>query len=85
MGRPSLDLVPKNGELPGHVYCWYEGVCAIAEDREEERGGQPVAEEGWEADPWGREAFDRHKGRLGLGVSLNEVSGSGEGGGEPVA
>jgi len=31
----------------------YEGVRAIAEDWEEEGGGQPVAEEEGEAYPWG--------------------------------
>jgi len=77
--------VPKDGELPGHGDCWYEGVRTVAEDREEERGGQPGAQEGWEADPWGRAALDSHKGRLGFGECLDEVSGSGEGGGEPVS
>jgi len=51
VGHPSLDLVPKCGELSGHVDCGREGVRTIAEDRKEERRGTPVAEEGGEADP----------------------------------
>jgi len=67
IGHPFLDLVPECGELPRHVDFRYEGVHAIAVDREEEGGGQPMAEEGGEAYPWGGESFDRHKSCLGLG------------------
>jgi len=67
IGRPSLDLVPERGELPGHVDCGNKGVGAIAEDGKEEGGGKPVAEEGGEADPWRGESFDRHEGSLGFG------------------
>jgi len=67
IGRPSLDLVPERGELPGHVDRGNKGVRAIAEDGEEEGGGKPVAEEGGEAEPWRGEPFDRHEGSLGFG------------------
>jgi len=85
IGCPSLDLVPEHGELPNHVDCGHEDVRAIAEDGEEEGGCQSMAEEGREADPWGGESLNRHKGRLGFGQPLDEVGGSGDRGGEPVA
>jgi len=44
-----------------------------------------VVEEGREADPWRGESFDRHQGRLGFGQPFDEVGGSGDRGGEPVA
>jgi len=52
VGRPSLDLVPEHGELPGHVGRGNKGVRAIAEDRKEEGRGEPVTEERGEADTW---------------------------------
>jgi len=64
---PSLDLVPEDRELSGHVDGRHEDIRAIAEDREEERGGQPVAQEGGEADTRRGEALDRHEGCLCLG------------------
>jgi len=85
VGCPSLVLVPENGELPDHVDGWQEVVRAIAEDGEEEGGGQSVTEERREADPWGRVALDRHESRLGFGQPFDEVGGGGERGGEPVA
>ena len=51
VGRPPLDLVPEHGELPDHVGGGHEDVCAIAEDGDQEGGGQSMAEEGREADP----------------------------------
>jgi len=44
-----------------------------------------VAEEGGEADAWGGESLDHHEGGLGLGQPFDEVGGSGDRGGEPVA
>jgi len=44
-----------------------------------------VAEEGGEADARRGETFDRHKGRLGFGQSLDEMGRSGDRGGKPVA
>ena len=44
-----------------------EGFRAVAQDGEEEGGGQPVAEKGREADAWGEESLDSHEGSLGLG------------------
>jgi len=44
-----------------------------------------VADEKAKAHAWREEAFDHHKGRLGLGESLGEVEGSRKAGGEPVA
>ena len=85
IGRPSLDLVPECGELPGHVDCGQEGVRAIAEDGKEEGGGKPVAEERGKADPWRGESLDRHEGRLGFGEPFDEVGGSQDRGCEPVA
>jgi len=67
------------------VGCGHEDVRPIAEDGEEEGGGQPMAEEGGEADSRGGETFDGHKGTLGLGQSFNKVRGSGYREGEPVA
>ena len=39
IGGPPLDLMPEDGELSYHVGSGGEDVRAIAEDREEERGG----------------------------------------------
>jgi len=44
-----------------------------------------VAQKGGEADAWGREPVYSHEGRLGLGQPFDEVGGSGDCGGEPVA
>jgi len=44
-----------------------------------------VAEEGREANRWGGETLNRHKGCLGLSQSCDEMGGSGDQGGEPVA
>jgi len=85
VGHPSLDLVPKRGELPGHVDCGREGVRTIAEDGKEERRGKPMAEKGGESDPWRGESFDGHERRLGFGYPFDEVGGSGDRGREPVA
>ena len=85
VGRPPLDLVPEHRKLPRHVDGGQEGVGAVAENGEEEGGGYLMTKEGGEADSWWGEAFDRHQGRLGLGESLDEVGGSGDRGGEPVA
>jgi len=84
VGSPSLDLVPEYGQLPGHVNGGQENISAIAEDGEEERGGQSMTEERREADPWGRESLDRHEGCLSFRQSLDEVGGSGDRGGEPI-
>jgi len=78
VGGPPVDFVPEGGELPSHVDGGYEGVCAIAEDGEEDRGGQSVAEVGGEADPGWGESVDRHKGRLGITQPLDEVMGIGD-------
>ena len=50
-----------------------ESIRAVAEDGEEQRGGQPVAQERGKAHPWGGEPFDGHEGSLGLGESLGKV------------
>ena len=63
---PPLDLVPEHGEFSCHVSRGQEYVPAIAQDGEEEGGGQSVAEEWGEAEARRRETFDRHEGRLGL-------------------
>ena len=75
---PSVDLVPEHRELPNHVDGGYEDIRAIAEDGEEEGGGQSMAEEGGEADTWGRETLDCHEGRLHLGQPLDKIGGSGD-------
>jgi len=85
IGRPSLDLGPECGELPRYVDGGQEGVGTVTEDWEEEGGGQSMAEEGREADPWRGESFDRHEGRLGFGQPFDGVRGGGHRGGEPVA
>jgi len=85
IGCPSLDLVPEHGELPNHVDGGHEDVRAIVEDGEEEGGGQSMAEEGREADPWAGEWLNRHEGHLGFGQPFDEMGGSGDRGGEPVA
>jgi len=77
--------VPEQGELPNHVGGGYEDVRAIAEDREEEGGGQSMAEEGGEGNPRRGEALDSHEGRPGLGQPFDKMGGSGDRGGEPVA
>jgi len=77
--------MPEHGELPCHVDGGHEDVCAIAEDREEEGGGQPVAKKGEEANAWKRETLDRQEGRLGFSQPFDEIRGSGDLGGEPVA
>jgi len=76
--------VAANGKFPGHVDGGNEGVRAIAEDGDKKGGGQSMAEERREADPGGRKAFYSNKCRLGLGQSLEEVSGGGERRSEPV-
>ena len=85
IGRPSRGLMPEHGELPNHVSGGGQDVRAIAEDGKEEGGGQSVAEEGGETNPWRGETLDRHEGRLLLGQPFDEVGGSGDRGGEPVA
>ena len=75
IGSPPLDLVPEHGELPNHVGGGHEDVRAVAEDGEEEGGGQSMAGEGREADPTGGEPLNRHEGRLGFGQPLDEVGG----------
>ena len=70
--------MPEYGELPNHVDGGLEDICAIAEDREEEGGGQSMAEEGREADPFRGDTFDSREGRLGLGQSLDKMGGSGD-------
>jgi len=85
IGCPSLDLVPEHGEFPNHVDGRHEDVRAIAEDGEEERVGQSMAEEGRKADPWGGESLKRHECRLRIGQPFDEMGGSGDRGGEPVA
>jgi len=85
VGGPSLNLVPKDRELPSHMNGGCQGVCAIAQDGEEEGGGQSVAEEGREADPRRGESLDRHEGCLGLGKHLDEMGGRGDREGETVA
>jgi len=62
-----------------------EDVRAVAEDRDEERGGQTVAQKGGKAHPRGGEPSDGHKGSLGLGQSLGEVRRGGHRGGKPVS
>jgi len=84
VGRPSLELVPERGELPGDVDRGQKGVLAVAEDGKEEAGGEPVAEERGEADPMRGESFDRHEGSLGLGQPFDKVGGSRNRGCEPV-
>jgi len=84
IGSPSLDLVPEHGELPDHVGGRHEDVRSIAEDGEEEGGGEPMAEERWEANPRGGESLNRHEGRRGFGEPLDEMGGGGDRGGEPV-
>jgi len=63
----------------------FESIRAVAEDGKEERGGQPVAQEGGEAHPRRGEPFDGHEGSLRLGQPFDEVRGRGDRGGEPVA
>jgi len=70
--------VPEHGELPNHVGGGHEDIRAIAEDRKEEGGGQPMAEEDWEADPRGRDSLNHHEGRLGLGQPFDEMGGRGD-------
>ena len=77
--------MPEHGELPKHVGGGHEHIRAVAQDGEEEGGGQSVAKEGGKADPRGGERFDSHKGPLGLGQPLDKVGGGGDRGGEPVA
>jgi len=55
------------------VHSGPESIRAVAEDGEEQRGGQPVAQERGKAHPWGGEPFDGHEGSLGLGESLGKV------------
>jgi len=81
---PPLDLVPEHGELPNHVDGGHEDVRAIAEDGDEEGGGQSMAEKGGEADPWRGETLDSHEDCLRLGQSFDKMGGSGDRGGEPV-
>ena len=73
VGGPPLNLVPKGGELPSHMDGGREGVRAIAQDGEEEGGGQSMAEERREADPRGGESLDRYETCLGFGKSLDEM------------
>jgi len=57
----------EDGEFPSHVGCEGEGIRAVAEDGEEEGGGQAMAQEGEEAHPRRGESLDHHEGRLSLG------------------
>jgi len=82
---PSLDLVPEYGELSNHVDGGNEDVRAIAKDGEREGGGQSMAEEGGEADPWWGETLNSDEGCLGLGQPFDKREGSGDQRGEPIA
>jgi len=62
-----------------------EKVGAVAEDGEEEGGGQSMTEQRRESDPRGGEPLDRREGRLSFREPLDEVGSSGDRGGEPVA
>jgi len=67
VGRPSLDLVPERGKLPGHVDRGNKGVRAIAENGKEEGGSKSLAEVRREANTRKGETLDRHEGSLGFG------------------
>ena len=82
---PPLDLVPEGGEFSQQVEGGGEDVRAVAEDREEERGGQSAAQKGGKAHPPGGEPFYGHKGSLSFGQSLGEVRRGGQQGGKPVS
>ena len=82
---PPLDLVPEGRELPRHMNRGLEGVRPIAEDGEEEGGGQSMTQERQEANSWRGESFNRHEGSLGFGQSFGKVGGRGDRWGEPVA
>ena len=70
VGCSPLGLVREGRELTRHVDGRFEGISAIAEDGEEEWGGQTMAHERREAHPWAGEPFDSHEGSLGLGHSF---------------
>jgi len=78
VGHPPRDLVPKYGELPGHVDSGREGVRAIAEDGKNDRRGKSVAEKRGVADPGRGESFDPHEARLSFGKPFDAVGGSGD-------
>jgi len=54
-------------EFPSHVGCGGDGIRAVAEDGEDEGGGQAMAQEGGDAHPRRGESLDGHEGRLSLG------------------
>jgi len=82
---PPLDLVSEGREPSRHVNSGLERIRPVAEDGEEERGGQPVAQGRGKAHPRGGEPFDGHERSLGLGQSLGKVWGRGDRRGEPVS
>jgi len=72
IGCPSLDLVPEHGEFPNHVGGGHEDVRTIAEDGEEQGGGQSMAEEGREADPRGESRLTATKAAWALASLLTK-------------
>jgi len=78
VGGPPLDFVPEGKELSCHVGSLFESIRAVTEDGKQKRGGQMVAQEGRQALSRRGEAFDGHKGPLGLGQSLGEVGCGGD-------
>ena len=72
---PSLDLVPKDRQLPHHVHRRGEDVSPIAQDGEEKGCSQVVAVVGGVTHSGRGEPFYCHEGGLGLGQSFSEVGG----------
>jgi len=83
--RPPLDLMPEGRQLSRHMDSRFAHVHAIAEDREKERGCQPMAQERGEAHPRGGEPLDGHESSLVLRQPFREVRGCRDRGREPIS
>lgn len=70
-----MKLVPEDRQLPHHMHRQVEDVSHIAQDGEEIRRSQLVAEVGGKANSRTGETFNCHEGWLGIGQLLGEVGG----------
>ena len=72
VGDPSLDLVPEHCQFPKRVYCGHKDVRAVAENGEEEGGGQSMAEKGGRPIPGGERRFTATKAAWALASLLTK-------------
>src|SRR5205807_8301011 len=85
VGDPAQDFLPEDRKLVKGCLGWDEQVGTIREDREDQARSQSAAHIRGEASTWRGKAFDKSEGPLGTGKPFQEVCGSFQRRGEPIA